>query len=24
VSTDTWTNQRGDTVKAEVATYIRY
>ena len=24
VSTDTWTNQRGDTVKSEVATYIRY
>jgi hypothetical protein len=24
VSTDTWTNQRGDTVKTEVATYIRY
>lgn len=24
VSTDTWTNQRGDVVKTEVATYIRY
>jgi hypothetical protein len=24
VSTDTWTNQRDDTVKTEVATYIRY
>ena len=23
-TTDTWTNQRGDTVKTEVLTFIRY